>query len=60
MDYRFKINEIQIANGELPPIKYVPKQLNIIIGANSSGKSKLLREIRDTIYPRQESNMQLN
>lgn len=54
MDYRFKINEIQIANGELPPIKYVPKQLNIIIGANSSGKSKLLREIRDTIYPRQD------
>lgn len=54
MDYRFKINEIQIANGKQHPIKFVPKQLNVIIGANSSGKSKLLREIRDTIYPRQD------
>lgn len=58
MEYRFRINEIHIANGALSPIVFSPKQLNIIIGANSSGKSKLLREIRDEIYPRQGTQNQ--
>lgn len=44
-DYQFKINAISFKNGEI----YSPGKINIVIGANNSGKSQFLKEIRSTI-----------
>lgn len=44
-DYQFKINSISFKNGE----SYSPGKINIVIGANNSGKSQFLKEIRSTI-----------
>lgn len=44
-DYQFKINTILFKNGEI----YSPSKINIVIGANNSGKSQFLKEIRSTI-----------
>lgn len=44
-DYQFKINSISFINGE----SYSPGKINIVIGANNSGKSQFLKEIRSTI-----------
>lgn len=44
-DYQFKINSISFKNGE----NYSPGKINIVIGANNSGKSQFLKEIRSTI-----------
>lgn len=44
-DYQFKINSISFKNGE----SYSPDKINIVIGANNSGKSQFLKEIRSTI-----------
>lgn len=44
-DYQFKINTISFKNGEI----YSPSKINIVIGANNSGKSQFLKEIRSTI-----------
>lgn len=44
-DYQFKINSISFKNGD----SYSPGKINIVIGANNSGKSQFLKEIRSTI-----------
>lgn len=44
-DYQFKINSISFKNGD----SYSPGKINIVIGANNSGKSQFLKEIRLTI-----------
>ena len=44
-DYQFEINAISFKNGE----KYSPGKINIVIGANNSGKSQFLKEIRSAI-----------
>ena len=44
-DYQFKIDSISFKNGEC----YSPGKINIVIGANNSGKSQFLKEIRSTI-----------
>lgn len=44
-DYQFEINAISFKNGE----KYSPRKINIVIGANNSGKSQFLKEIRSAI-----------
>lgn len=44
-DYQFEINTISFKNGE----KYSPRKINIVIGANNSGKSQFLKEIRSAI-----------
>lgn len=59
MGYAFKINSIGLANGESKEISFVPTELNIIVGANSSGKSHLLKEIRDSIYPSTNPNQRI-
>ena len=44
--YHFTIDEmiLNTMEGELP---VVPKKINILVGPNNSGKSRLLKEIRD-------------
>lgn len=44
-EYQFEINAISFKNGE----KYSPGKINIVIGANNSGKSQFLKEIRSAI-----------
>lgn len=44
-DYKFKINAISFNNGD----NYLPGKINIVIGANNSGKSQFLKEIRSAI-----------
>lgn len=44
-DYQFKINSISFKNGD----SYSPGKINIVIGANNSGRSQFLKEIRSTI-----------
>lgn len=44
-DFQFEINAISFKNGE----KYSPGKINIVIGANNSGKSQFLKEIRSAI-----------
>lgn len=44
-DYQFEINAISFKNGE----KYSPGKINVVIGANNSGKSQFLKEIRSAI-----------
>lgn len=43
--YNFKINEIKTNDGST----IIPNQINIIIGPNSSGKSRFLKEIRNSL-----------
>ena len=44
--YKFKINQINI-NSINGIQEIVPKRINIIVGPNNSGKSRLLKELRD-------------
>lgn len=44
--YRFKIDRINV-NTTDGIQTFVPKKINIIVGPNNSGKSRLLKEIRD-------------
>lgn len=44
--YRFKIKKLNI-NTVDGLLKLEPKKINVIIGPNNSGKSRLLKEIRD-------------
>ena len=44
-DYQFEINAITFKDGE----KYSPGKINIVLGANNSGKSQFLKEIRSEI-----------
>lgn len=44
--YKFKINHINV-NSINGLQKIVPKRINIIVGPNNSGKSRLLKELRD-------------
>ena len=44
--YKFKIDKLELNSmGELQCIE--PKQINVIIGPNNSGKSRFLKELRD-------------
>lgn len=44
--YRFKLEQINV-NSKEEIIPIVPKSINVIVGPNNSGKSRLLKEIRD-------------
>ena len=43
--YVFKIEEIELNNGQT----FVPKKLNIIVGANNVGKSRFLKDIEEML-----------
>lgn len=57
MGFQFKIKKIDLLNGSASPIPFLPTSLNIIVGPNNSGKSCLLREIRDSIFPSTDPNL---
>ena len=57
LGFQFKIKKIDLANGSASPIPFLPTSLNIIVGPNNSGKSCLLREIRDSIFPSTDPNL---
>lgn len=40
--YCFKINEIELKNGQ----KIIPNKINIIVGPNNAGKSRILKDIK--------------
>lgn len=44
--YQFHIDEISV-NTARGPLSIVPKKINVLVGPNNAGKSRLLREIRD-------------
>ena len=44
--YRFKISEMKV-NSTKGVMSLVPKKVNVIVGPNNSGKSRLLKELRD-------------
>ena len=46
--YKFKINKITVDTIEGTQ-NIIPKNINVLVGPNNSGKSRLLREIRDYI-----------
>lgn len=54
MGFQFKIQKIALSNGDNDPIFFSPTSLNLIIGPNNSGKSCLLREIRDSVFPSED------
>ena len=54
MSYQFKIEMIELKNGAEKPKGFRPTSLNVIVGPNNSGKSHLLKEIRDAVYPRKD------
>lgn len=54
MSYQFKIEMIKLKNGAEKPKGFRPTALNVIVGPNNSGKSHLLKEIRDAVYPRKD------
>lgn len=43
--YNFKIKEIITNDGS----KIIPKKINVIIGPNNCGKSRFLKDIKDTL-----------
>lgn len=44
--YKFKINQIDV-NSTNGVQNIIPKRINILVGPNNSGKSRLLKELRD-------------
>ena len=44
--YKFSVKEISL-NSQNEPFSLIPKPINIIIGPNNSGKSRVLKELRD-------------
>ena len=44
--YKFKIEKIHF-NIEMGKMEFVPKSVNIIVGSNNAGKSRILKELRD-------------
>lgn len=44
--YQFKINKI-VVNTSDGTKDIIPKKVNILVGPNNSGKSRLLKELRD-------------
>ena len=44
--YQFHIDEISV-NTARGPLSILPKKINVLVGPNNAGKSRLLREIRD-------------
>jgi len=44
--YKFSVKEISL-NSQNEPFSLIPKPINIIIGPNNSGKSRILKELRD-------------
>lgn len=40
--YNFRINEIELKNGQ----KIIPNKINIIVGPNNAGKSRILKDIK--------------
>ena len=44
--YKFRINQIDV-NSTTGIQNIIPKRINIIVGPNNSGKSRLLKELRD-------------
>ena len=57
LGFQFKIKKIDLANGSADPIPFLPTSLNLIVGPNNSGKSCLLKEIRDSIFPSTDPNL---
>lgn len=47
--YRFKIEKI-VVNASSGVKDINPKRINVIVGPNNSGKSRFLKEIRDSLY----------
>lgn len=50
--YRYKINKL-ILNNLDEQLDVIPKRINVIVGPNNSGKSRLLKDIRDLINGRE-------
>ncbi|MBM6765895.1 AAA family ATPase [Faecalicoccus pleomorphus] len=53
--YKFNINSLELKNMD-DSIKIIPKRINVIVGPNNSGKSRLLKELRDKLAGMSGSN----
>ena len=57
--YKFEINEVSV-NTAVGKKQIIPKSINVIVGPNNSGKSRLLKELRDYLSGDREELKILN